>query len=126
MDVPWKYFSFFLDDNEKLAIIGGSTRRAGCAKLCTTVCDLHNQRGSGIASSCQQGHGSNPVGGIVWKPGGNLDVDVPWKYLNFFLDDDEKLIKIGEEYKSGRMLTGEIKKELIQVTTLPHWHEFVI
>jgi hypothetical protein len=57
----------------------------------------------------------------MWKPGGNLDVDVPWKYLNFFLDDDEKLIKIGEEYKSGRMLTGEIKKELIQVTTLRHW-----
>eukprot|EP00884_Botryococcus_braunii_P017734 jgi/Botrbrau1/4644/Bobra.33_2s0015.1 len=47
--------------------------------------------------------------------GGNLEVDVPWKYLNFFLDDDDKLAKIGEDYSSGRMLTGEIKKELIQV-----------
>jgi len=42
-------------------------------------------------------------------------VDVPWKYLNFFLDDDEKLAHIGREYQAGRMLTGEIKAELVQV-----------
>jgi tryptophanyl-tRNA synthetase len=47
--------------------------------------------------------------------GGDLDVDVPWKWLNFFLDDDEKLAQIGREYSSGRMLTGEIKGELIDV-----------
>jgi tryptophanyl-tRNA synthetase len=29
--------------------------------------------------------------------------------------DDEELQKIGEEYKSGRMLTGEIKAKLIEV-----------
>lgn len=33
-------------------------------------------------------------------------MDVPWKYLNFFLEDDTKLTAIGEEYGSGRMLTG--------------------
>ncbi|GLI58625.1 hypothetical protein VaNZ11_000360, partial [Volvox africanus] len=49
--------------------------------------------------------------------GANLAVDVPWKYLNFFLEDDAKLATIGEEYSSGRMLTGEIKKELITVLT---------
>jgi tryptophanyl-tRNA synthetase len=49
--------------------------------------------------------------------GANLDVDVPWKYLNFFLDDDAKLAQIGESYSSGKMLTGEIKAELIQVLT---------
>jgi len=49
--------------------------------------------------------------------GGNLDVDVPWKYLNFFLEDDARLARIGEEYSSGRMLTGEIKAELISVLT---------
>ena len=37
-----------------------------------------------------------------------------WKYLNFFLDDDERLARIGAEYGAGRMLTGEIKAELIQ------------
>ncbi|KAG2498999.1 hypothetical protein HYH03_003185 [Edaphochlamys debaryana] len=49
--------------------------------------------------------------------GANLAVDVPWKYLNFFMEDDVKLAKIGEEYGSGRMLTGEIKKELTTVLT---------
>jgi hypothetical protein len=39
---------------------------------------------------------------------------VAWKYLNFFLDDDERLAWIGAEYGSGRMLTGDIKAELIQ------------
>ena len=45
--------------------------------------------------------------------GGNLAVDIAWKWLNFFLDDDEKLASIGVEYSSGRMLSGEIKAELI-------------
>jgi tryptophanyl-tRNA synthetase len=47
--------------------------------------------------------------------GANLDVDVPWKYLNFFLEDDAKLAHIGREYGSGRMLTSEIKGELTMV-----------
>ena len=49
--------------------------------------------------------------------GGNLDVDVSYKYLSFFLDDDDRLNEIGTEYASGRMLTGEIKGELIKVLT---------
>ena len=55
--------------------------------------------------------------------GANLDVDVPWKYLNFFLEDDAKLTQIGESYSSGKMLTGEIKAELIQVLSLIHISE---
>ena len=51
------------------------------------------------------------------KYGGNLDVDVPYKYLNFFLDDDAKLMHIAEEYSTGRMLSGEIKAELIAILT---------
>lgn len=49
--------------------------------------------------------------------GANLDVDVPWKWLNFFLEDDEKLAHIGREYGAGRMLTGEVKGELIRLLT---------
>lgn len=49
--------------------------------------------------------------------GANLEVDVAWKYLNFFLDDDDKLSHIGGEYGSGRMTTGEVKAELIAVLT---------
>ena len=39
--------------------------------------------------------------------GANLSVDIPYKYLNFFLADDAKLEHIGREYGSGRMLTGK-------------------
>lgn len=47
--------------------------------------------------------------------GADLSVDIPWKWLQFFLDDDEELQKIGEEYGSGRMLTGEIKARLSEL-----------
>ncbi|KAJ4770563.1 Tryptophan--tRNA ligase [Rhynchospora pubera] len=49
------------------------------------------------------------------KYGANLEVDVPVKYLNFFLDDDAELLSIKEKYGSGAMLTGEVKARLIEV-----------
>jgi len=51
------------------------------------------------------------------KLGANLDEDVPYEYLSFFLDDDEELERIRVEYSAGRMLTGEVKKRLIEVLT---------
>ena len=50
-----------------------------------------------------------------WQTGANLDVDVSWKYLQFFMEDDNRLKEVGEQYGSGSMLTGEIKAELIKV-----------
>merc|ERR1712146_730010 len=47
------------------------------------------------------------------KNGGNPDIDVPYQYLTYFLDDDERLKQIYHEYKKGVLLTGEIKKILI-------------
>ncbi|KAL5705152.1 tryptophan--tRNA ligase [Ranunculus cassubicifolius] len=47
--------------------------------------------------------------------GANLEVDIPYKYLGFFLDDDAELEFIKTEYGSGRMLTGEIKSRLSKV-----------
>jgi tryptophanyl-tRNA synthetase len=49
------------------------------------------------------------------KYGANLEVDIPFKYLSFFLEDDEELEHIRKEYGSGHMLTGEIKKRLVEV-----------
>jgi tryptophanyl-tRNA synthetase len=46
--------------------------------------------------------------------GADLDVDVPFQYLNFFLEDDEKLKEIGDAYSSGKMTTGEIKAILVE------------
>lgn len=48
------------------------------------------------------------------KYGGNPDVDVAFMYLTFFLEDDEQLEKIRQDYTSGALLTGELKKLLIE------------
>uniref|UniRef100_A0A3P8TMY8 Tryptophan--tRNA ligase, cytoplasmic n=1 Tax=Amphiprion percula TaxID=161767 RepID=A0A3P8TMY8_AMPPE len=48
------------------------------------------------------------------KYGGNADVDVSFMYLTFFLEDDEQLEKIKQDYTSGALLTGELKKILIE------------
>ncbi|XP_077415250.1 tryptophan--tRNA ligase, cytoplasmic [Vanacampus margaritifer] len=48
------------------------------------------------------------------KYGGNVDVDVSFMYLTFFLEDDDKLEKIRQDYTSGALLTGELKKTLIE------------
>uniref|UniRef100_A0A665UZV0 Tryptophan--tRNA ligase, cytoplasmic n=1 Tax=Echeneis naucrates TaxID=173247 RepID=A0A665UZV0_ECHNA len=48
------------------------------------------------------------------KFGGNPDVDVSFMYLTFFLEDDEQLEKIRQDYTSGALLTGELKKLLIE------------
>jgi len=51
------------------------------------------------------------------EKGGNCDVDISYQYLTFFLEDDEKLAKIREDYTSGELLTGYLKKELIEILT---------
>lgn len=43
------------------------------------------------------------------KKGGNPEIDVAYQYLTFFLEDDKKLKKIYNNYKSGKLLTGELK-----------------
>lgn len=49
------------------------------------------------------------------KYGGNCDIDVPFQYLTFFLEDDVKLNQIREGYSKGELLSGELKKELISI-----------
>ncbi|KAG1819642.1 tryptophanyl-tRNA synthetase [Suillus subaureus] len=49
------------------------------------------------------------------KLGGDTDVDVAYQYLGFFLDDDEEIAKIGEDYRAGRLLTGQLKARCIQM-----------
>ncbi|KAL0580449.1 tryptophan--tRNA ligase [Marasmius crinis-equi] len=47
--------------------------------------------------------------------GGNTEVDVAYQYLSFFLEDDEELAKMGEEYRAGRLLTGQLKAKCIDI-----------
>ncbi len=48
------------------------------------------------------------------KLGGNTDVDISFQYLRFlFEENDAKLAKIEKDYKSGKLLSGELKAILI-------------
>jgi tryptophanyl-tRNA synthetase len=48
------------------------------------------------------------------KHGGNPDIDVSYQWLTFFEEDDEKLRKIHDDYKAGKLLSGELKAILIE------------
>ncbi|TKA71856.1 hypothetical protein B0A55_09825 [Friedmanniomyces simplex] len=47
------------------------------------------------------------------KLGGNPDVDVAFTYLSYFLEDDEELEDLAKRYRSGELLTGEMKQRCI-------------
>lgn len=51
------------------------------------------------------------------EKGGDLTIDIPYAYLQYFEEDDEKLRQIGIDYGSGRMLTSEIKKYMSEKVT---------
>ncbi len=49
------------------------------------------------------------------KKGGNPDIDVSYQYLKMFFEpDDRKLQEIHDDYKSGKLLTSELKQILIE------------
>ena len=47
------------------------------------------------------------------KLGANLTIDIPYQWLRFFLEDDDKLEDIRVKYGKGELLTGEVKNILI-------------
>jgi tryptophanyl-tRNA synthetase len=59
--------------------------------------------------------GGQPTIELHRKLGGNPDVDVSFQWLKtLFEEDDNKLKKIEEDYRSGKLLTGELKDILIE------------
>lgn len=52
------------------------------------------------------------------KKGGNPDVDVAFQLLRYgFEPDDKKLMKIEKDYRSGKLLSGELKQLAIEKVT---------
>ncbi|GAA5823938.1 hypothetical protein JCM3770_004139 [Rhodotorula araucariae] len=49
------------------------------------------------------------------EKGGDPDVDVSFQYLTFFLDDDAEVDQIRQDYRSGKLLTGELKQKTISL-----------
>jgi tryptophanyl-tRNA synthetase len=59
--------------------------------------------------------GGQPTIELHRKLGGNPDIDVSFQWLKIlFEEDDNKLKEIEEDYKSGKLLTGELKDILIE------------
>lgn len=48
------------------------------------------------------------------RDGANLEIDVSYQYLRFFMDDDAKLAEVGARYGSGKMNSKEIKDVLVE------------
>ena len=49
--------------------------------------------------------------------GGNPDIDVAYQYMKFMHDDDDELDTLYREYKSGNLLTGQLKSRCIEIIT---------
>ncbi|KAL9100665.1 MAG: hypothetical protein Q9187_009341, partial [Circinaria calcarea] len=47
--------------------------------------------------------------------GGRTEVDIPFQYLTFFLEDDEELERIRVAYETGAMESGDMKKTCVGV-----------
>jgi len=59
--------------------------------------------------------GGQPTIELHRKYGGNPDIDVSFQWLYMFFEpDDNEIKKIEEEYRSGKMLTGELKSILVE------------
>ncbi|NPE26759.1 tryptophan--tRNA ligase [Methanococcoides sp. SA1] len=48
------------------------------------------------------------------KRGGNIETDVACQWLKYFEESDEKLEQIYKQYSEGKLLSGEVKKILIE------------
>jgi len=58
--------------------------------------------------------GGQPTLELQRKRGGNPDIDISFQYLRMMFEpDDKKLKKIHDDYKSGKLLTGELKQILV-------------
>lgn len=62
--------------------------------------------------------GGQPTVELHRKLGGNPEVDVAFQWLYFFFEpDDTKVKKLEEDYRSGKILSGEMKNILIEKVT---------
>ncbi|KAF1331179.1 Vacuolar protein, partial [Globisporangium splendens] len=93
----------------------GSTTKMSASKASTTIyiSDSPEEIANKIKKYAFSGGGETKADHE--KYGANLEVDIPYQYLSFMLEDDEKLNHVAQEYGSGRMMSGEVKQLLIDV-----------
>ena len=76
---------------------------------------LHEDAKSVRKKIWQAYSGGQPTAELHRKLGGNPEVDVAYQWLYYFFEpDDVKVKKLEEDYRSGKMLSGEMKNILIE------------
>jgi len=59
--------------------------------------------------------GGQPTAELHRKLGGNPDIDISFQYLKMLFElDDKKIAQIEQDYRSGKLLTSELKEILIE------------
>jgi tryptophanyl-tRNA synthetase len=96
-----------------LAGVSGKMSASGPAEISIYATDSPEEVKSKINKHAFSG--GQPTLELQKKKGGNPDIDVSYQYLKmFFESDDKKLQKIHDDYKSGKLMTGELKAILIE------------
>jgi tryptophanyl-tRNA synthetase len=101
------------------ALQGHQTKMSGSvANTSILVSDTPEEIKRKIAKYCFSGGKDNIE--EHRRLGADLSVDVAYEYLRYILEDDERLKEIGDDYKAGKLLTGEVKQilvdELVKIT----------
>ncbi|TMW62657.1 hypothetical protein Poli38472_005275 [Pythium oligandrum] len=109
------YFKPSLIQSKFFPALQGSSTKMSASKANTTIyiSDSPEEISNKIKKYAFSGGGETKADHE--KYGANLEVDIPYQYLSFMLEDDEELAHIGREYGSGRMMSGEVKQRLIDI-----------
>lgn len=89
--------------------IGGKMSTTGDSKNATLFLDLEPTKIKKMIKSYAFSGGGD-TRDEHREYGGNTKIDISYQYLTFFLESDEELAKIAEEYTSGRLESGALKE----------------
>lgn len=70
------------------------------------LCDTDKQIQKKIGSAFSGGQDTQE---LQKELGGRTNVDIPFQYLTFFLEDDDELERIRDSYERGEMQSGAMK-----------------
>ncbi|ARF08275.1 tryptophanyl-tRNA synthetase [Catovirus CTV1] len=103
-EIHTKFLVSLEGTNAKMSSTGNNT-----AIFMTDDCKTIDKK----IKKCFSGGGDTKI--LQQTNGANLKIDIAYQWLLYFLDDDDELKDIAIKYKSGQMLTGEIKKRLSEI-----------
>jgi tryptophanyl-tRNA synthetase len=105
-----KFLPSLTGPGTKMSATSGSTSGSSTSIFLTDTPDeiktkifTHAFSGGGATKKLHLAHGAN------------LDTDISYQYLRIFCFDEARVASIGEAYRSGQMMTSEVKQILVDV-----------